>query len=183
VRLPPSDSRLKIAARARLIARFARLVWQVSPRHTLSITALRMAQAFAAPVLLWVGKLIFDLLQQVVAGRLAWQAAWERLLQLVVLELAVGVTAEALRRVSNYLESIFGAQVSHHLSLQLMRHAGTLDLRQFEDPSFHDRLERAQRETSGRVGLLLAILSTSQSAVTLCLLLGALVIYSCSGLS
>ena len=37
------------------------------------------------------------------------------------------------------------------MSVQLMEHAAILDLAQFEDPEFYDHLERARRQTVGRI--------------------------------
>jgi ATP-binding cassette subfamily B protein len=59
-----------------------------------------------------------------------------------------------------------------------MEHAATLDLYQFEDPAFYDRLERARRQTVGRIGLLAQLLSMGQDILTLLTLGGALLVYS-----
>jgi ATP-binding cassette subfamily B protein len=59
-----------------------------------------------------------------------------------------------------------------------MDHAATLDLAQFEDPEFYDHLERARRQTVGRIALLTLILSMSQDALTLLTLAGALIAYN-----
>ncbi|HET9777453.1 MAG TPA: ABC transporter ATP-binding protein, partial [Gemmatimonadaceae bacterium] len=62
--------------------------------------------------------------------------------------------------------------------VRLMEHAAKLDLAQFEDPEFYDHLERARRQTVGRIALLTLLLSTSQNALTLLTLAGALIAYS-----
>jgi ATP-binding cassette subfamily B protein len=59
-----------------------------------------------------------------------------------------------------------------------MRHAATLDLAQFEDPQFYDHLERARRQTTGRIGLIALLLSMSQDTITLLSLGAALVVYN-----
>ena len=48
-----------------------------------------------------------------------------------------------------------------------MRHAATLDLEQFEDAELYDKLERARRQTVGRIGLFTLLLATVQDAITL----------------
>ena len=45
-----------------------------------------------------------------------------------------------------------------------MRHAATLDLEQFEDAEIYDKLERARRQTVGRIGLFTLLLATVQDA-------------------
>ena len=58
-----------------------------------------------------------------------------------------------------------------------MRHAATLDLEQFEDAEIYDRLERARRQTVGRIGLFTLLLATVQDLITLVSLGGALARY------
>ena len=59
-----------------------------------------------------------------------------------------------------------------------MEHAATLDLAQFEDPAFYDQLERARRQTVGRIGLLSELLTMGQDTLTLATLGTALAVYS-----
>ncbi|MDQ2671088.1 MAG: ABC transporter ATP-binding protein/permease, partial [Gemmatimonadota bacterium] len=62
-------------------------------------------------------------------------------------------------------------------SVTLLRHAATLDLEQFEDPDTYDMLERARRQTVGRIGLFTQLLATLQDLITLASLAVALVVY------
>jgi ATP-binding cassette, subfamily B, bacterial len=64
------------------------------------------------------------------------------------------------------------------MSVRLMEHAGALDLQHFEDPAFYDRLERARRQTVGRITLLTQLFGLLQDAVTLLTLLGTLLAFS-----
>ncbi len=57
-----------------------------------------------------------------------------------------------------------------------MQHAATLDLAQYEDAETYDHLERARRQTVGRMGLIALLLSTAQDLVTLASLAGVLVL-------
>ena len=59
-----------------------------------------------------------------------------------------------------------------------MRHATELDLSYFEDPEFYDKLERARRQTAGRLGLLGTLSSMAQDIVTLLTLSAGLVWFS-----
>jgi len=62
--------------------------------------------------------------------------------------------------------------------VRLMEHAATLDLAQFEDPEFYDHLERARRQTVGRIGLLAQLLGMAQDSLTLITMGAALLAYS-----
>jgi len=61
--------------------------------------------------------------------------------------------------------------------VELMRHAATLDLEQFEDADLYDKLERARRQTVGRIGLFTLLLSTGQDLITMVTLGAALAAY------
>ena len=52
-----------------------------------------------------------------------------------------------------------------------------LELCHFEDTAFYDQLERAQRQTTGRIGLLTQLLSVGQDFVTLVPLATAIFVY------
>jgi ATP-binding cassette subfamily B protein len=83
---------------------------------------------------------------------------------------------EALARVSSLLESLLGDLFSNRISVRLMEHAATLDLSQFEDAETYDHLERARRQTTGRIGLFTLLLATTQDLVTLVSLGGVLLL-------
>jgi ATP-binding cassette, subfamily B, bacterial len=58
-----------------------------------------------------------------------------------------------------------------------MRHSATLDLEQFENAELYDKLERARRQTVGRIGLFTLLLATIQDVITLVTLGAALAVY------
>ena len=63
-------------------------------------------------------------------------------------------------------------------SIRLMEHAATLDLEDFENAEFQDQLERARRQTSGRMTLMGQMLSQAQDLVTVASFAAGLVIYA-----
>src|SRR5205085_8145851 len=102
----------------------------------------------------------------------------QRLWRLVAFEIAIVVGRDLLGRASSLLESLLGELFGNRMSVRLMEHAATLDLAQFEDPDFYDHLERARRNTTGRLGLLAQVLSLAQDALTLVTLSAALLAFS-----
>jgi ATP-binding cassette subfamily B protein len=151
-----------------------RMIWRTHRVYTASMLVLRFARAFVPVSTFWVGKLILD---TVLAAR-AGQATYTTLWKYVGLEIAIVLTGEVLARASSLIESLLSDLFSNDMSIKLMEHAATLDLAQFEDPSFYDHLERARRQTVGRIALLTQAVSMSQDFVTLMTLGGALVAYS-----
>jgi ATP-binding cassette subfamily B protein len=59
-----------------------------------------------------------------------------------------------------------------------MEHAATLDLEDFEDAEFQDQLERARRQTSGRLTLLNQLSGQAQEAMTAASLIAGLAVYA-----
>ena len=150
------------------------LVWSTNRRLTVATALLRIIRSFVPLATLWIGKLIID---EVVRARSAG-ANWRLLGTLVGLELAIAVGSDAVGRVSQLVEGLLGDQFTNRMSIRLMEHAATLDLAQFEDPAFYDQLERARRNTTGRIALLNQVLGLGQDALTLATLSAALLAFS-----
>ncbi|HKK80581.1 MAG TPA: ABC transporter ATP-binding protein, partial [Phaeodactylibacter sp.] len=63
-------------------------------------------------------------------------------------------------------------------SVDLIAHAAKLDLYQFEDAEFYDKMERARRQTTGRTVLMSQVLTQMQDIVTVLFLAGGLVAFN-----
>src|SRR5437762_1100709 len=173
---PPPSWAERLAA-LRYLPPLLKLVYQTHRGYTVAILALRAVRAFVPLAVLWVGKLIID---GVIAAMRAQAAGatvdWWHLGGLVGLELGIAVVGEALARLSSLLESLLGDLFANRLSVRLMEHAATLDLAQFEDAEIYDHLERARRQTTGRIGLFTLLLGTAQDLITLISLAGVLLL-------
>lgn len=154
---------------------FLRMVWTTHRGYTAAVAVLRLLRGFLPLAILWVGKLIVD---TVVASVGAAEPDWGRIWTLLAVELALVAVSEVSARAVTLLESLLGDLFSNRMSVRLMEHAATLDLRHFEDPRFYDRLERARRQTVGRIALLAQLSGMAQDAVTLLSLAGTLLAFS-----
>jgi len=154
-----------------------RLVFETHRGYTVAILLLRAIRSLIPVAVLWIGKLIID---GVVAGvaivRAGGTPDWWHLAGLVGLELGIAVVGEGLARLSSLLESLLGDLFANRLSVRLMQHAAALDLAQFEDPEIYDHLERARRQTVGRIGLFTLLLGTAQDLITLIALASVLLV-------
>ncbi len=135
---------------------------------------LRVSRAFVPVATFWVGKLILDTVIAVRDGRSDMSTLW----RYVAIEVAIVITGEILARASSLVESLLSDLFSNRMSVRLMEHAASLDLAQFEDPTFYDHLERARRQTVGRIALLTQLVSMTQEAITLLTIGGVLIAYS-----
>ena len=170
--LPPFAERLSAL---RYLPPFLRMVWATRPLYGLAILLLRLLNAFTPVALLAIGRYIID---GVVANIGAAAPDWNRLGGLVLLELGVALLSDVLARAASYYEALVGDLFSNDMSVRIMRHAATLDLEQFENPDFHDKLQRARRQTVGRVALLGQVLNMGQQLITLFSLLAALIAFN-----
>jgi ATP-binding cassette subfamily B protein len=147
----------------RYIPRLLGLVWSTSPPLAIAMAALRLVRAGLPLTMLWIAKLIIDV---VAAGR-TQHPDWHRMWTLFTIELVVVTLAEVIGRVSALIDSLLGDLFVNRVSERIMAHAATLDLTQFEDPAFYDLLERARQQSTSRIGLIAVLLSMAQDALTL----------------
>ena len=151
------------------------MVWDTSPPLVFATTGLRLVRALLPLSMLWVSKLILD-------GVVAWikrgngnaGALWK----LVTLELGLAVLSDLLARANSLADSLLGDRFTNRISVRLIEHATQLDLASFEDPVFYDKLERARRQTTGRIGLLAAVLNVGQDTLSLISLSAGLIVFS-----
>jgi ATP-binding cassette subfamily B protein len=169
----PASRRERLAA-LRYIPPLARLIWQTHAGYTAAMMVLRLVRAFVPVATFWVGKLILDTVIAVRDGNAELGLLW----RYIAIEVAIVVTGEILARASSLIESLLSDLFSNVMSVRLMEHAATLDLAQFEDPTFYDHLERARRQTVGRIALLTQLVSMTQEAITLLTIGGVLIAYS-----
>ena len=156
---------------------FLRLIWQTSPALTLGNVTLRLLRAALPVAMLYVAQLILDAVVQI-----SRQPAPERVLapvlSLVALEFGLAILSDALGRGVALLDSLLGDLFANRTSVRLMEHAAELDLDQFEDSTFYDKLERARRQTLSRTVLMAQVLSQAQDVVTMGFLAVGLVAFN-----
>ena len=151
------------------------MVWNTSPALTSATVLLRLISSVIPVAQLWVGKLIIDQVVRALQGRLADP---HRIWVYLAYEIGLAVLSDLLARAVNLSDSLLGDKFTNHVSLRLMEHANQLDLVSFEDPVFYDKLERARRQTTARLGMLGIIAGMGQQIITLLTLLAAVVSFS-----
>lgn len=147
-----------------------RMVWDTSPWLTAASMVLRLISAFVPVAQLWVAKLIID---QIVHPR-PQRSVWVFL----GMEIGLAVLSDLLSRATGLCDSLLGDRFTNHVSLRLMEHAGRLDLVSFEDPVFYDKMERARRQTTARLGMLAVLAGMCQQVLTLVSLSSAVILFS-----
>ncbi|WP_092100817.1 ABC transporter ATP-binding protein [Pontibacter chinhatensis] len=147
------------------LPKFFRLIWETSPGLTIANLLLRLVKSALPLAMLYVGKLIIDEVIHLidVTGERNLTYLWT----LVALELGLAVVSDLINRGITLVDSLLGDLFSNRTSVVLIEHAAKLDLAQFEDATFYDKLERARRQTVTRVVLMSQVLSQLQDIVTI----------------
>lgn len=158
------------------IPAFFKLVWQAGPAMTLANIFLRLIRASLPLSILYVGKLIIDGVVQLSNHQSAIEQTY--LWKLVAVEFALVIVSDALGRAIALIDSLLGDIVANHSSVKIMQHAATLDLDQFEDAVFYDKLERARQQTVNRTVLLSQVLTQLQDALSMLFLAGGLLAFN-----
>jgi ATP-binding cassette subfamily B protein len=165
---------------------FLRLVWRTSPGLTISTLVLRLVRAVLPVATLFIGKLIIDeiiALSQIPGaptGFSEWLASGllDRLAMLIALELGLAVLSDLLARAVSLIDSLLGEKFTNTSSIRMMEHAATLDLEDFEDAELQDRIERARRQTTGRMALMGQLFGQAQDVITIVTFSAGLVVYA-----
>jgi ATP-binding cassette, subfamily B, bacterial len=162
------------------------VVWRTSPYLTAASLVLRLVRALLPVATLFVGKLIIDEVVLLVRapGKPETLQQWLEsgllgpLGLFLVVEFALAVLADILGRVVSLIDSLLSERVTNASSVRLMEHAATLDLEDFEDAEFQDQLDRARRQTSGRMTLMAQLFSQAQDIVTVASFAAGLILYA-----
>ncbi len=167
-RTPQNRTNVTIKDRLRALRNlpaFFKLVWQSSPRMMLINVILRFLKASLPFLLLYIGKLIIDQVVHLSKGDGSFSKDF--LWKLVAVEFALAILSDGLGRAITLMDSLLGDLFSNHTSVKIMEHAATLDLDQFEDAIFYDKLERARQQTLGRTILLSQVMGQVQDLITM----------------
>ena len=154
---------------------YIKWVWPISPILVLSNMGLRIITAIIPSALLFIGKLIID--QIIYFSKNPHFHNYGLVWKLILMEFLLAISSDLLSKFQSLLEGILGDLVSNSTSVRLMEHAGKLDLEQFEDSNFYDKLERARQQTSARTVLISQLLGQAQDLVSIILISGVFLTY------
>jgi ATP-binding cassette, subfamily B, bacterial len=150
------------------LPRFFRLVWETSPALMLGNALLRVAKSAIPVAILYVGKMIIDQVVGLAMHKgITGDAGITRLWELVAGEFGLAIFSDILGRLISLMDSLLGDKFSNFTSIRIMQHAAGLDLDQFEDSTFYDKLERARQQTTGRTVLLSQVLGQGQDLISM----------------
>lgn len=127
------------------------LVWSTSRPLTFGLALLTLIAGVLPAVIAFVGAQIVDAV--VAAAALAREGSRVEIgnvFRWVILEAALVVAMAAAQRGISFCQSLLRAQLGQRVNEMILDKALTLELAQFEDSEFYDKLTRARREASSR---------------------------------
>ncbi len=127
------------------------LVWETSRPLTIALGVLTLVAGTLPAAITYVGARIVDGVVAAI-GRYAalGPASYHDVLWLVGLEAVLVAALAATQRGINTCQSLLRAQLGQRVNVMILEKALTLELAQFEDSEFYDKLTRARREASSR---------------------------------
>ncbi len=154
---------------------FLREVFLTSPSLAISNIILRLLRSAIPISILYIGKLIIDAVLVLSNSK---TENHNHIYLLIAVEFGLMIVSDLLARGIALTDSLLGDLFANRTSIKLIKHAVSLDLAQFENATFYDKLERARQQTNGRTVLLSQILAQAQDAITMGLLLVGLVAFN-----
>jgi ATP-binding cassette subfamily B protein len=127
------------------------LVWTTNGRLTIALAVLTLIAGVLPAAMAYVGALIIDAV--VAATRVAQDSgvvSMTRIFTLVAIEASIVAVMAGAQRGISLCKALLRAQLGQRVNVMILEKALTLELAQFEDSEFYDKLTRARREASSR---------------------------------
>jgi ATP-binding cassette subfamily B protein len=149
-------------------------VWESGPAVVFWNIAIRILAAFLPVGIGIVARFIIDGVNRIRVQQPLPQHFW----WLVGAEMALAITMGILSRLVDYSDHLLADRYTHHVSVEVMRKAASLDVTVYEDPIFYDRLERARVQATDRLAMIQQMGQLIQQTVTAVAFSAVLIRYS-----
>ncbi len=149
-------------------------VWESGPAVVSWNLALRIFVAFLPVGIGIIARFIIDGVNRIRFHQTLPLHFW----WLVAAEAGLAVLTGILSRAVDYCDNLLADRYTHHVSVEVMRHAAGLDLTVYEDPVFYDRLERARVQATDRLAMIQQMGRLLQQTVTAAAFSAVLLFYS-----
>ena len=127
------------------------LVWATNRRLTVALALLTLVAGVLPAAMAYIGALIIDaVLMAAELSKRSGETSMTNVFMLVTLEALVVAAIAGAQRGISLCRALLRAQLGQRVNVMILEKAITLDLAQFEDSEFYDKLTRARREASSR---------------------------------
>jgi len=151
-----------------------RIVWDASPAVVTWGLVLRVLTALMPLALLAIARIIIDsVVGYRSSGSLRPYFWWW-----VACEFAMASLGTFLNRTIDFTDTLLADKYVKYISVRIMRHASSLDLATYEEPSFQDKLERARVQATDRLGMIQQMGRLLQQIIATIALAAGIVLFS-----
>ncbi len=127
------------------------LVWDTNGRLTVVLAVLTLVAGVLPAAMAYVGALIIDaVLAAIQLVKDSGNVNMTRVFMLVAIEAVIVAIMAGAQRGISLCQALLRAQLGQRVNVMILEKAITLELAQFEDSEFYDKLTRARREASSR---------------------------------
>jgi ATP-binding cassette subfamily B protein len=145
------------------LPRITHLVWTASPSLTCWTAVLNLIRGITPAISATITQLLFD---GVLAG--IRNHTIDPIWLPVILQLVLSVLERVFSRAGTVLQYLLQERVSDHVQLQVLTKANTLDLAQFEDAEYYDKLRQATQGASYKPAMMISkVFDLARTMITL----------------
>ncbi len=131
--------------------RAVELVWSTHKGLTIALVLFTIVAGLLPAGAAYVGKLIIDAVVAAIAvSQSGGEPSYSQALKFVLVEGALVAAIAAIQRGINFCQTLLRVLLSQRVNTLILEKALTLELAQFEDSEFYDKLNRARQEASSR---------------------------------
>ena len=131
--------------------RAVELVWSTHKGLTMALAVFTIAAGLLPAGVAYVGKLIVDAVVAAIAvSQSGGDPGYTQVLIFVLVEGALVAAIAAIQRSIGFCQTLLRVLLSQRVNILILEKALTLELAQFEDSEFYDKLNRARQEASSR---------------------------------
>lgn len=164
----------------RFSGRALQLVWSTSRGLTFSLALLTLVAGLLPAGIAWTGAQIVDAVVAAAASVSEGGAAeLAAVFRWVAVEAVLVAALAGAQRGLSFSQSLLRARLGNRINVMILEKALTLELSQFEDSEFYDKLTRARREASSRpLSLVKRTFGLAQNLISLASFGGLLIQFS-----
>ena len=131
--------------------RAVELVWSTHKGLTIGLAVFTLTAGLLPAGVAYVGKLIIDAVVAAIAvSQSGGDPAYTPVLIFVIVEGVLVAAIAAIQRGIGFCQTLLRVLLSQRVNILILEKALTLELAQFEDSEFYDKLNRARQEASSR---------------------------------
>src|SRR5215207_3428314 len=158
--------------------RVFRLVWQTSKWQTIALATLTLLLSVIPALQVWLAGALID---EVADGLRAENIDpfIRSIVILAIAQLLLFLAGSLFQTLSNIDQQLLQEKLTIHVQQMIMRHANSLDLADFENATYYDQLQQAQRESANRpVQMVSGVFGLARSLITFATMVGLLLALS-----